>query len=71
MTDKELLEYQLNGIPGQKKSGFEVDPDIPKPCFHQEHRPPTGMVIPPGLRYRHVCPGCGTEVVIRSVRVTC
>lgn len=35
--------------------------DLPKDetCIHPEHNPPTGLYIPPGKGYRHVCPGCG------------
>lgn len=36
--------------------------DLPsdKTCIHPEHDPPTGLYIPPGKGYRHVCPGCKT-----------
>lgn len=49
-----------------KRSGFE---DIPKeelPCRHPEHNPPSHLCIPAGKRYRHICPGCGNEMVINS-----
>lgn len=32
--------------------------DIPKPCYHPEHNPPTMIVLEPGV-YRHTCPQCG------------
>lgn len=36
--------------------------DLPsdKTCIHPGHNPPTGLYIPPGKGYRHVCPGCKT-----------
>ena len=36
--------------------------DLPsdKTCIHPEHDPPTGLYIPPGKGYRHVCPACKT-----------
>ena len=36
--------------------------DLPsdKTCIHPEHEPPTGLYIPPGKGYRHVCPACKT-----------
>uniref|UniRef100_A0AB39CDF9 Uncharacterized protein n=1 Tax=Pseudomonas phage HRDY3 TaxID=3236930 RepID=A0AB39CDF9_9VIRU len=71
MNDRELMEALLTGNSGKKQAGFEPDPQFKEPCFHLSHRPPTGMVIPRGQRYRHVCPGCGEETVIRSINVTC
>lgn len=32
--------------------------DVPKPCLHPEHKPPTHIVLSPGV-YEHICPGCG------------
>lgn len=34
--------------------------DLPldKTCIHPEHEPPSGLYIPPGKGYSHVCPGC-------------
>lgn len=36
--------------------------DLPsdKTCIHPEHDPPTGLYIPAGKGYRHVCPACKT-----------
>lgn len=36
--------------------------DLPsdKTCVHPEHEPPTGLYIPPGKGYSHVCPACKT-----------
>ena len=45
------------------KSGFEPIPGY-KICMHPGHNPPTHLYIPPGQQYRHVCPGCGAEVVM-------
>jgi hypothetical protein len=34
-------------------------------CIHPSHQFPSGLYIPPGKKYRHVCPGCGsTQTVI-------
>ncbi len=52
--------------PYQRRSGFEPLPATwrRKPCCHPSHQPPSMMVIPQGSCYRHVCPGCGAEVVL-------
>lgn len=52
-------------VMGKKKrqSGFEDDPDY---CPHRQHNPPSYMVVPPGKIYRHVCPRCGRESILRS-----
>lgn len=46
----------------KKTSGFEDDPECAEynPCASYSHNPPTGLVVPRGKRYRHVCPGCST-----------
>lgn len=50
-----------------RKSGFEDDTEpMIKPCISMQHDPPGHMVIPAGKVYRHVCPSCGYEVVIRT-----
>jgi hypothetical protein len=51
------------------ESGMEEDDDPKykdKQCRHPGHQPPSMIVIPPGKRYRHVCPGCGKTTIIRS-----
>jgi hypothetical protein len=52
------------------RSGFEDDPE-PQPCAHQEHNPPSHMVVPVGKRYRHVCPGCGSQAFLKPPAVYC
>jgi len=47
-----------------RKSGFEDIP-IQERCLNPRHQPPSHMVIPAGKQYRHVCPGCGFQVVLR------
>lgn len=32
--------------------------DLPAPCLHSEHYPPSMIVLAPGI-YEHTCPGCG------------
>lgn len=52
-----------------KKSGFEPigNPlNIPKSCNNIEHNPPSHIAIPQGQQYRHVCPGCGKEFILRN-----
>ncbi len=48
-----------------RKSGFEDDTQSVWPCRHPEHDPPGHIVIPQGKIYRHICPGCGSEAVLR------
>ena len=48
-----------------KKSGYE-DEDPKDTCTHPGHNPPGHLYVPPGRRYRHVCIGCGREIVVRS-----
>lgn len=49
---------------------FDLDRELPgwtrRPmCRHPEHSAPTGIYIPEGKGYRHVCPACGrTDIVI-------
>jgi predicted RNA-binding Zn-ribbon protein involved in translation (DUF1610 family) len=52
-----------------KKSGFEDLPEE-KRCSHPGHNPPTHLCIPPGKQYRHICPACGEEKVLRGSGVT-
>jgi len=56
--------------PTVKQSGFEPLDGVWEPlCTHHEHNAPTHLVVPPGQQYRHVCPKCGNEQVIRPVMV--
>jgi len=52
----------------KRESGFEDDRSSwMKMCKDPEHNPPTHLVIPRGKIYRHVCPSCGREVVVRPL----
>lgn len=53
-----------------KRGGFEPIPPGIKPCHDSEHFPPTHLWIPPDQQYRHICPSCGYECVLRSSQVT-
>lgn len=55
-----------------RQSGFEDEPkDVwTKPCLDPAHKPPSHMVIPAGKIYRHVCPSCGAEVVLRRLTIS-
>lgn len=46
-----------------------VEPN--KLCIHPEHNPPMHLCIPYGKQYRHVCPACGKETVMKSQQITC
>lgn len=54
--------------------GFEDIPEdekwTDKICRSPYHDPPMHLYIPPGKRYRHVCPACGKETVIYGSRLT-
>ena len=52
----------------QRKSGFEDIP-VQERCMHPQHDPPMHMVIPQGKRYRHICPGCGRELLIQPPQI--
>ena len=55
-------------------SGMEDDTDESgdhRACPSREHNPPMHMYIPPGKRYRHVCPIiCGKVTIMRSQSLT-
>ena len=44
--------------------------DMPKPCLHPEHNPPTMIVLEPGT-YEYTCPGCGEKTTFVVPQVTC
>ena len=57
----------------QGQSGFEDD-NLPEDsryaiCNHPGHQPPQHLYVPPGKKYRHVCPGCGKVTYLRSLEV--
>ncbi len=56
----------------KRESGFEDDPLLPqtKICRDPEHEPPNMLVIQQGKIYRHVCPTCGREVILRPTNFT-
>jgi hypothetical protein len=56
----------------QPVSGFEDDDDgaqLPF-CVSPEHNPPTHLYVPAGKRYRHVCPVCGQQGLLRGSPLT-
>lgn len=57
----------------ERVSGFEPIPEheMQKPCTGGEHNPPTHLWIPPGQQYRHICPACGHETILRNYGVHC
>ena len=48
-----------------KKSGF-FDLHISDRCLNPGHNPPSHLYIPAGKGYRHICPSCGKETVLRN-----
>jgi hypothetical protein len=55
----------MQGSQKRKPSGFEPLPKRFIPCNHPQHNPPGHLYIPPGSQFRHVCPGCGAEMILR------
>jgi hypothetical protein len=56
---------RLGAGPSTKKIG-----DVPHPCSHPEHNPPSHMVYKPGV-YEHTCPGYGKKTVFTVPGVYC
>lgn len=52
-----------------KQSGFEDIP-VQQRCLNPQHEPPGHLCIPAGKQYRHVCPGCGRETLLRPPQIT-
>lgn len=40
------------------------------PCINPGHEVPSLLYIPPGQTYKHVCPGCQNEIVVRTPEIT-
>ena len=61
-------EHIIGDVLEKKESGFEpLDEGVT--CTHFEHNPPMHLYVPPDQQYRHVCPGCGKQTVIRGSNV--
>lgn len=43
--------------------------DLPIPCSHPEHNPPSMRVFEPGV-YEHTCPKCGAKKTFTVPRPT-
>jgi hypothetical protein len=39
--------------------------EVKKPCLSEEHDPPKYQVLEPGI-YRHICPKCKKEMIIKK-----
>lgn len=50
--------------------GLKKIADIPTPCLHPEHNPPSMIVLSPGV-YEHTCPGCGHSVTFTVYGTVC
>lgn len=55
----------------KKQSGLEDDPWVMNQCIDPSHNPPNMICIPQGKIYRHICPRCGKESILRRMNVTC
>lgn len=53
----------------KRVGGLEPIPDHERPCVSPQHLPPMHIHIPYGMQYRHICPSCGNEIVLRSSEV--
>lgn len=54
-----------------EKSHFEdIEDNWKKTCKHPGHKPPGHMVIPQGKRYVHICPACGTKVILTAPQIS-
>lgn len=49
--------------------GLEPIPKEELPCDDMSHFPPNFICIPYGMQYRHKCPSCGHESIVRSSEV--
>ena len=61
-----LYSYLQSDNRKKKKSGF-FDLPVQEICTHSEHNPPTHLHIPPGKGYRHFCPQCGKETILKNI----
>lgn len=52
-------------ITEEKRGGFEDDPLYVRPCNSMSHNAPNFIHIPQGKIYRHICPSCGAEQILR------
>jgi hypothetical protein len=64
-----LVAQMWGRAKGRASAGMEPIPKEYEPCRSPEHHPPSHICIPQGMQYRHVCPGCGAESVIRPMQV--
>lgn len=54
----------------ENESGFFDLPEWLSHCRSPEHEPPTGICIPSGQGYRHVCPQCGVVRILMGDRLS-
>lgn len=54
----------------EQRGGFEDIPQVER-CNSPEHNPPSHICIPYGKQYRHICPDCKKEQVVKSLEVYC
>ena len=61
---------QIVGTGSYGAGGLKKVDDVPMPCVHPEHNPPTHIVLQPGV-YEYTCPGCGRVVRFTVNGIVC
>ena len=54
----------------KEKSGFFDLHTEKKICNNPDHKVPTGISIPKGKGYKHVCPACGEVTIVTPSQTT-
>jgi hypothetical protein len=68
--DDDVYDVWMEAVRNKKRGGLEPIPDQLRQCSDPEHRPPTHISIPNGMQYRHICPTCGLEQVLRPIKAS-
>jgi len=68
--DKDDIDFDewVNQEFSKIKSGLKKIADVPKPCLHPCHNPPSHIVLEPGV-YEYTCPGCGKKITFEVPRI--
>ena len=67
ITFDEMNKF-LGGLTGKKGGFFKLE-EL-QPCTSPQHNPPSHLYIPSGKGYRHVCPHCHKETIIKPLQVS-
>lgn len=60
---------QFNILFNKKEESHFEDIDSVEVCNDPSHNPPQFLCIPQGKQYVHICPKCGTRLVLRSQQI--